>query len=56
MRFLFLIHGDSEAEAALAPTSDARSSTSTSAYGAMLRERGVYVLGEALGARSRERS
>jgi hypothetical protein len=48
MRFLFLIHGDSEAEAAL--TADERRAIVDEhvAYGTMLRERGAYVLGEAL--------
>jgi hypothetical protein len=48
MRFLFLIHGDSAAENAL--TRDERRAMvgEHMRYGAMLRERGVYVLGEAL--------
>ena len=48
MRFLFLIHGDAEAEAAL--TADERRAIvgEHMAYAAMLRERGAYVLGEAL--------
>jgi hypothetical protein len=48
MRFLFLIHGDSDAEAAL--TADERRAIVDEhmRYGAMLRERGVHVLGEAL--------
>ena len=48
MRFLFLIHGDAEAEAAL--TADERRAIvgAHMSYGAMLRERGAYVLGEAL--------
>jgi hypothetical protein len=48
MRFLFLIHGDTQAEAAL--TSDERRAMvgEYMAYSAMLRERGVYVHGEAL--------
>jgi hypothetical protein len=48
MRFLFLIHGDRNAEAAL--TSDERRAIVGEhiAYASMLRERGVYVLGEAL--------
>ena len=48
MRFLFLIHGDAEAEAAL--TADERRAIVGEhiEYGTMLRERGVYVLGEAL--------
>ena len=48
MRFLFLIHGDSDAEARL--TSDDRAAIVREhmAYGTMLRERGAHVLGEAL--------
>jgi len=48
MRFLFLIHGDSDAETAL--TADERRAIVAEhmRYGAMLRERGVHVLGEAL--------
>ena len=48
MRFLFLIHGDAEAEAAL--TADERRAIvgEHMSYSAMLRERGAYVLGEAL--------
>ena len=48
MRFLFLIHGNAEAEAAL--TADERRAIvgAHMSYGAMLRERGAYVLGEAL--------
>ena len=48
MRFLFLVHGDREAEAAL--TADERGAIVAEhmRYGAMLRERGVHVLGEAL--------
>jgi hypothetical protein len=48
MRFLFLIHGDSEAEAAM--TADERRAIVAEhmRYGAMLRERGAYVHGEAL--------
>jgi hypothetical protein len=48
MRFLFLIHGDGGAEAAL--TSEERRAIVDEhiAYGAMLRERGAHVLGEAL--------
>jgi hypothetical protein len=48
MRFLFLIHGDREGEAAL--TSDQRLAIVGEhvAYAARLRELGVYVLGEAL--------
>jgi hypothetical protein len=48
MRFLFLIHGDAEAEAAM--TQDERRTIVQEhiAYAAMLRERGSYVHGEAL--------
>jgi hypothetical protein len=48
MRFMFLIHGDQEAEAAM--TADERRAVVDEhmAYGTMLRERGVHVLGEAL--------
>lgn len=48
MRFLFLVHGDPAAEAAL--TVDERRAIVDEhiAYGAMLRERGAHVLGEAL--------
>jgi hypothetical protein len=48
MRFLFLIHGDSEAEAAMSPEERRAIVEEHLAYGAMLRERGVHVLGEAL--------
>lgn len=48
MRFLFLVHGDTDAEAAL--TADERSAIvgAHMAYADLLRERGVHVLGEAL--------
>ena len=48
MKFLFLVHGDSEAEEAM--TSDERMAIVREhmAYADMLRERGVHVLGEAL--------
>jgi hypothetical protein len=48
MRYLFMIHGDTEAETAM--TSEERRAIVEEhfAYGAMLRERGVHVLGEAL--------
>ena len=48
MRFMFLIHGDQEAEAAM--TADERRAVVDEhmTYGTMLRERGVHVLGEAL--------
>ena len=48
MRFLFLIRGDSDAEAAM-PADERRAIVSEHmAYAAMLRERGAHVLGEAL--------
>jgi len=48
MKFLFLVHGDSEAEAAM--THDERMTIVREhmAYADMLRGRGVHVLGEAL--------
>ena len=48
MRFLFLIHGDEEADAALTPAQRRAIVDQHIAYSAMLRERGAYVLGEAL--------
>ena len=48
MRFLFLVHGDTEAEAALTPEERRAIVDEHVAYGAMLRERGAHVLGEAL--------
>jgi hypothetical protein len=48
MRFLFLIHGDVTAEAALSREELRAIVDEHLAYGAMLRERGVYVAGEAL--------
>ena len=48
MRFLFLIHGDADAEAALTPDERRAIVDEHIAYGAMLRERGAHVLGEAL--------
>jgi hypothetical protein len=48
MRFLFLVHGDSEAEAALTPDERRAIVGEHIAYADMLRERGVHVLGEAL--------
>jgi hypothetical protein len=48
MRFLFLIHGDEEAEAALTPEERRAIVGEHIAYSAMLRERGAYVHGEAL--------
>jgi hypothetical protein len=48
MRFLFLIHGDSEAEAAMTPDERRAIVGEHVAYADMLRARGVHVLGEAL--------
>jgi hypothetical protein len=48
MRFLFLIYGDTEAEAAMTPDERRAIVDQHRAYGSMLRERGAYVLGEAL--------
>ena len=48
MRFLFLIHGDSEAEEALRTDERRAIVAEHSAYAAMLRERDAYILGEAL--------
>lgn len=48
MRFLFLIHGDSEAEAALSANDRRAIVDQHIAYAGMLRERGAYVLGDAL--------
>ena len=48
MRFLFLIHGDSDAEAALSADERRAIVGEHMAYGARLRKRGVHVLGEAL--------
>ena len=48
MRFLFLIHGDREAEAALSPDERRAIVGEHIAYASMLRERGVHVLGDAL--------
>jgi hypothetical protein len=48
MRFLFLIHGDTEAEAAMTPDERRAIVAEHIGYAAMLRERGAYVLGEAL--------
>jgi hypothetical protein len=48
MRFLFLIHGDGQAEAAMTPEERRAIVEEHIAYAAMLRERGVHVLGEAL--------
>ena len=48
MRFLFLIHGDAEAEAAMTPDERRAIVEQHVAYASTLRERGAYVLGEAL--------
>jgi hypothetical protein len=48
MRFLLLIRGDSEAEAALSPDERRTIVEEHMTYGAMLRERGVHAGGEAL--------
>ena len=48
MRFLFLIHGDSAAETALSAEERRAIVGEHIAYGSMLRERGLHVLGEAL--------
>ena len=48
MKFLFLIHGDEEAEAAMTPDERRAIVGAHMAYGQMLRDRGAYVLGEAL--------
>jgi hypothetical protein len=48
MRVLFLIHGDRDAEAAMTPDERRAIVGEHIAYASMLRERGVYVLGEAL--------
>ena len=48
MKFLFLIHGDSEAEAALSAVERRAIVAEHMAYASMLRERGAHVLGEAL--------
>ena len=48
MKFLFLIHGDSAAEAAMTPDERRRIVDEHVAYAQMLRDLGVYVSGEAL--------
>jgi hypothetical protein len=48
MRFLLMIHGDTEAEAAMTPGQRRAIVEEHFAYSAMLRERGAYVHGEAL--------
>jgi hypothetical protein len=52
MKFLFLIHGDEEAEVAMIPEQRRAIVDEHLAYGRMLRERGAYVLGEALEGRA----
>ena len=48
MRFLFLIHGDSEAEAAMSADERRAIVDEHIAYGSMLRDIGAHVHGEAL--------
>jgi hypothetical protein len=48
MRFLFLIHGDGEAEAALSPAERRAIVEEHIAYADWLREQGAHVVGEAL--------
>ena len=48
MRFLFLVRGGVEAEAALTPAERRAIVDEHIAYAAMLRERGAHVLGQAL--------
>lgn len=48
MRFLFLVHGDEQAERALTPDERRAIVDEHVAYSALLRERGALVLGEAL--------
>jgi hypothetical protein len=48
MKFLFLIHGDDEAESAMTPEERRAIVGQHMAYAEMLRDRGAYVLGEAL--------
>ena len=48
MRFLFLVHGDSDAEAGLTTAERRAIVDEHMAYAAMLRKRGAHVLGEAL--------
>ena len=50
MKFLFLIHGDGDGEAALSSEERRAIVEEHMAYAAMLRELGVYVSGEALEA------
>jgi hypothetical protein len=51
VKYLFLIHGDSEGEAALSPEERRAIVGEHIAYAEMLRERGAYVSGEALAGR-----
>jgi hypothetical protein len=48
MRFLFLLHGDAEAEGALGADERRAIVDAHTAYAGMLRERGAYVASEAL--------
>jgi hypothetical protein len=48
MKFLFLIHGDADGEAALTQDERLAIVRAHMAYADMLRERGAHVLGEAL--------
>jgi hypothetical protein len=48
MRFLLLVHGDSDAEAALTPEERRAIVGEHIAYADMLRKRGAHVLGDAL--------
>ena len=48
MRFLFMIHGDAEAEATMSSAERRAMVGEHMAYSTMLRERGSYVHGEAL--------
>ena len=51
MKFLFLIHGDDEAEGAMTPDERRAIVAEHMAFADMLRNRGAYVLGEALEGR-----
>ena len=48
MRFLFLVHGDTDGEQAMSPEERRAIVSEHIAYADMLRERGAHVLGEAL--------
>ena len=48
MKFLFLVHGNTDAEAAMTPNERMAIVREHMAYADLLRERGVHVLGEAL--------